>query len=391
MKRYDFDKVIDRKGTDAVKTDALKNVYGSEDLIPLWVADMDFETPDFIVEELRKRLDHPVFGYTTVPKDYWPTIQQWISDHHGWNTECEWMTFIPGIVKGIGMAINALLEKGDKVIIQPPVYHPFRLVPQKNGVEVVFNPLSQLEDGSYEMDFKNLESVCDDKCRMLILSNPHNPAGIVWSRETLERLARFCHRRGIIVISDEIHCDMALFGHKHIPFASVSPEAAACSITFGAPSKTFNIAGIVSSYAIVPNHELRKRFFSWLEASELGAPHIFAPIATMAAFRHGENWRQQMIGYIEDNIRYIEDFCAKHIPQIRPLRPQASFLVWLDCRSLGLSHEELIDLFVNKAGLALNDGEMFNPGGEGYMRLNVGTSRQILKQAMNLLLRALSA
>ena len=323
-----------------------------------------------------------------VPEEYWPTVSKWIAERHGWQTECEWMTFIPGIVKGIGMAINALLEKDDKVIIQPPVYHPFRLVPQKNGREVVFNPLREMPDGHYEMDFENLETVCDDRCRMLILSNPHNPGGIVWPRETLEKLASFCHNRGIIVISDEIHCDMALFGNKHIPFASVSPEAAQCSITFGAPSKTFNIAGIVSSYAIVPDPALRERFFKWIEASELGAPHLFAPIATMAAFSQGEDWRQQMLRYLEGNIEFIEDFCAREMPQIKPLRPQASFLVWLDCRSLNLSHEALNDLFTNKAGLALNDGEMFNPGGEGFMRLNVGTQRSILNRAMQQLLRA---
>lgn len=388
MERYDFDKVIDRRGSGAVKTDALGKVYGKDDLIPLWVADMDFETPDFIVNALKERLEHPVFGYTVIPEDYWQTVQKWIADRHGWETRCEWMTFIPGIVKGIGMAINALLKEDEKVIIQPPVYHPFRLIPQKNGREVVFNLLKALPDGSYEMDFENLEAVCDEKCRMLILSNPHNPAGIVWPRETLERLAGFCHSRGIIVISDEIHCDMALFGNKHIPFANVSEKAAQCSITFGAPSKTFNIAGIVSSYAIVPNPELREKFFNWLEASEMSAPHLFAPIATMAAFRHGENWRKQMLGYVEGNIEFIEDFCAQHIPQIRPIRPQASFLVWLDCRGLGLSHEELTDLFVNKAGLALNDGDMFSPGGEGFMRLNVGTSRAILENAMHQLLNA---
>ena len=383
MERYDFDKVIDRRGSGAVKTDALGKVYGKDDLIPLWVADMDFETPDFIVNALKERLEHPVFGYTVIPEDYWQTVQKWIADRHGWETRCEWMTFIPGIVKGIGMAINALLKEDEKVIIQPPVYHPFRLIPQKNGREVVFNPLKALPDGSYEMDFENLEAVCDEKCRMLILSNPHNPAGIVWPRETLERLAGFCHSRGIIVISDEIHCDMALFGNKHIPFANISEKAAQCSITFGAPSKTFNIAGIVSSYAIVPNHELREKFFNWLEASEMSAPHLFAPIATMAAFRHGENWRKQMLGYVEGNIEFIEDFCAQNIPQIRPIRPQASFLVWLDCRGLGLSHDELTDLFVNKAGLALNDGDMFSPGGNGFMRLNVGTSRSTLEKAMN--------
>ena len=386
---HDFDRITDRKGSGAIKYDALGKVFGKDDLIPLWVADMDFETPHFITDALRERLEHSVFGYTAEPEDYWPTVRKWIADHHGWETECSWMTYIPGIVKGIGMAINALLEKDEKVIIQPPVYHPFRLIPQKNHREVVFNPLREEKDGSYSMDFDNLEKVCDEKCRMLILSNPHNPAGIIWPRETLQRLAEFCHSRGIIVISDEIHCDMALFGNKHIPFASVSPEAAACSITFGSPSKTFNIAGIVSSYAIVPNEQLRERFFGWLEASELNAAPLFSPIATIAAFKHGEQWRREMLEYVERNIEFVEEYCKKYIPQIRPLRPQASFLVWLDCRGLDMNHDELIDLFVNQAGLALNDGEMFNPGGKGFMRLNVATQRQILEKAMEKLKEAL--
>ena len=386
---HDFDRLTDRKGSGAIKYDALGKVFGKDDLIPLWVADMDFETPHFITDALRERLEHSVFGYTAEPEDYWPTVRKWIADHHGWETECSWMTYIPGIVKGIGMAINALLEKDEKVIIQPPVYHPFRLIPQKNHREVVFNPLREEKDGSYSMDFDNLEKVCDEKCRMLILSNPHNPAGIIWPRETLQRLAEFCHSRGIIVISDEIHCDMALFGNKHIPFASVSPEAAACSITFGSPSKTFNIAGIVSSYAIVPNEQLRERFFGWLEASELNAAPIFSPIATIAAVKHGEQWRREMLEYVERNIEFVEEYCRKYIPQIRPLRPQASFLVWLDCRGLDMNHDELIDLFVNQAGLALNDGEMFNPGGKGFMRLNVATQRQILEKAMEKLKEAL--
>ena len=381
MKTYDFDKIIERRGTGAIKTDALKKVFGKEDLVPLWVADMDFETPDFIVNALKERLEHPVFGYTAEPEDYRPAIIDWVAGLHGWDIRKEWISYIPGIVKGIGMAINALLEKDEKVIIQPPVYHPFRLVPQRNGREVVFNPLRETVDG-YEMDFENLEAVCDDRCRMLILSNPHNPAGITWSRKSLERLASFCHSRGIIVISDEIHADMALFGNRHIPFASVSPEAAACSITFGAPSKTFNIAGIVCSYAVVPDDALRERFYRWIEANEMGSAPIFSHIATVAAFRHGAEWRRQMLDYIQGNIEFVEDFCREHIPQIRPLRPQASFLVWLDCRRLGLDREGLNRLFIDGAGLALNDGEMFSPGGEGFMRLNVGTSRAVLKDAL---------
>jgi len=382
MKTYDFDRIIERRGTGAIKTDGLKKVFGKEDLVPLWVADMDFETPDFITDALKERLGHPVFGYTAEPEDYRPSIIDWVAKLHGWEIRKEWLSYIPGIVKGIGMAINALLEKDEKVIIQPPVYHPFRLVPQKNGREVVFNPLREKADGGYEMDFENLEAVCDDRCRMLILSNPHNPAGITWSRETLEILASFCHSRGIIVISDEIHADMALFGNRHIPFASVSPEAAACSITFGAPSKTFNIAGIVCSYAVVPDEALRGRFYGWIEANEMGSAPIFSHIATIAAFRHGADWRRQMLGYVEGNIEFLEKFCRERIPQIRPLRPQASFLVWLDCRALGLDHDSLNRLFIDEAGLALNDGEMFSPGGEGFMRLNVGTSRTILKDAL---------
>lgn len=390
MKHYDFDRIIDRKGSGAIKCDALGKFFGKDDLIPMWVADMDFETPDFITEALMERMKHPVFGYTAEPEDYRPAICDWIAERHGWEVRKEWLSYIPGIVKGIGMVINVFMTEDEKVIIQPPVYHPFRLVPQKNHREVVFNPLRELPGGGYEMDFENLEAVCDDKCRILILSNPHNPAGIVWPRETLERLASFCHSRGIIVISDEIHCDMALYGNRHIPFASVSPEAAACSITFGAPSKTFNIAGIVSSYSIVPNDELRRRFHEWMEANEMNAAPLFSPIATIAAFRKGEEWRKQMLEYVEGNIDFLTGYCRENMPKIKPLRPQASFLVWLDCRGLGLDHDQLVDLFINKAGLALNDGEMFNPGGQGFMRLNVGTPRTILKSALDRLHKAIS-
>lgn len=390
MKHYDFDRIIERKGSGAIKTDALGKFFGKDELIPMWVADMDFETPDFITEALIERMGHPIFGYTEEPADYRPAICDWIEEHHGWKVQKEWLSYIPGIVKGIGMAVNVFVKEDEKIVIQPPVYHPFRLVPQKNHREVVFNPLRELPEGGYEMDFENLEAVCDDKCRMLILSNPHNPAGIVWSRESLERLASFCHSRGIIVISDEIHCDMALFGNRHIPFASVSPEAAACSITFGAPSKTFNIAGIVSSYSIVPDEKLRKRFYDWMEANEMGAANIFSPIATIAAFRKGERWRRQMLEYVEGNIEFLMEYCQNNIPKIKPLRPQASFLVWMDCRELGLDHDQLIDLFINKAGLALNDGETFNPGGQGFMRLNVGTPRQVLRTALERLAEALS-
>ncbi|MBQ7495215.1 MAG: PatB family C-S lyase [Bacteroidaceae bacterium] len=393
---YDFDHIIDRTGTNDVKHCALQEHFGRTDLLPLWVADMDFETPPFITETLRKRVEHSLFGYTITPEELWTSVRRWLLDRHGWAVEHEWLTFIPGIVKGIGMVINALLERDERVIIQPPVYHPFRLVPQNNGREVVMNPLIEERDAEgglhYRMDFNGLERLArEPKNRLLILANPHNPAGIVWEAETLRRVAEICAAHDVVVISDEIHGDMALFGHRHTPFASVSEAAAQCTITFGAPSKTFNIAGIVSSYAVVPNAALRERFFHWLEASEMNAPTLFAPIATIAAFTpEGEEWRQQMLRYVEGNVMFVEDYCRDYLPQIRPMRPEASYLVWLDCRGLGLDHDALNDLFVNRARLALNDGEMFGTEGRGFMRLNVGCPRSVLHQALEQLRTAIS-
>lgn len=391
MKIYDFNAPIDRRGTHCVKFDALKDMYGRDDLLSLWVADMDFATPDFIVDAIKERLEHPIFGYTIEPERYRDAIITWIASHHGWAVKREWICYIPGIVKGIAMAINALLKAGDKIIIQPPVYHPFRNVAAHNGFEIVENPLLVDSNGSYSIDFDHLERVADKNCRLLILANPHNPIGILWQRETLIRLADFCHSRGIIVISDEIHSDMALWGKRHIPFASVSDKAAQCSITFGAPSKTFNIAGIVTSYAIVPNDKLRNKFFGWMEGNELNHPDIFAPIATIAAFENGEQWRREMIEYIEGNIEFTIEYCKQHIPQIVAVRPEASFLVWLDCRGLGLTHDKIVELFTQKAALALNDGAIFGTQGEGFMRLNVGTPREVLQTALERLKTAVDS
>ena len=386
---YDFDRIIDRTGSGDVKHSKLKEFFGRDDLLPLWVADMEFATPPFIIDALRRRLEHPILGYTVVPEELWSSIQRWLRDRHGWQVERDWLAFIPGIVKGIGMVVHAFVGQDERVIIQPPVYHPFRLVPQDNGREVVMNPLIEQHDDEgrltgYAMDFEGLEALArDPRNRLFILANPHNPAGLTWDAETLRRVADICAANDVLVISDEIHCDMALFGHRHIPFASVSEAAAQCSITFSAPSKTFNIAGVVSSYAVVPNPQLRQRFFSWMNASELADPTLFAPIATIAAFsEEGEVWRRQLISYLEDNVRFVEDYCVRHLPMIHPLRPQASFLIWLDCRSLGLSHEALIDLFVNRARLALNEGGMFGAEGRGFMRLNIGSPRAMLQQAM---------
>lgn len=392
---YDFDKQVNRNNTHSLKWDGPEKRLGKKGLLPLWVADMDWETPSFIKDAIHKQIDEtPVLGYTLDPDEWWPTTIQWIKDHHQWDVKREWITYIPGIVKGIGMVITLFLKDDEKVIVQPPIYHPFFLTPQGNEREVVWNPLIPVydEDGhlkTYKMDFENLEQVCDEKCRLLILANPHNPCGIVWDRETLQKLALFAKEHNLIVISDEIHCDMALYGNKHIPFATVSKEAEEVSITFSAPSKTFNIAGVVSSWTVIINEERRKKFFKWLEANELNEATMFSPIATIAAFKNGEPWRKEMINYLEGNIDFLINYCKENIPEIYPVRPEASYLVWLDCRGLGISHEELIELFEKKAGIFLNEGSMFGKEGRGFMRLNAGCPRETLRQALEKLKKAI--
>lgn len=389
MANYDFDKVIDRGGSHSIKYDAMKEMFGRDDLIPLWVADMDFATPDFIIEALKERLEHPILGYTTAYDGYWASIEGWLLRRHGWRVERDWLRYIPGIVKGIGMVLACFTRPGDKVIIQPPVYHPFRLVPEHNGREVVCNPLRRLDNGGYAMDFEHLESIIDEHCKVLILSNPHNPAGLVWDKATLQRLADIAVKHNLLVISDEIHCDMPLWGNVHTPFATVSQAAAACSITFGAPTKTFNIAGVVSSYAIVPNEALREEFFGYLAANELDMPTIFVMVATEAAFNKGEEWRCEMVRYIEANIDFVAEYIAEYMPNIKVFKPQASYLVWLDFSALGLSHERLVDMIINEARLAMNDGAMFGAGGEQHMRMNVGLPRPVLRRALEQLREAI--
>ncbi|MDH6357155.1 PatB family C-S lyase [Parabacteroides sp. PF5-9] len=388
MKQYNFDEMIDRHGTNAIKVDMLKELFGKEDLIPLWVADMDFRTPDFIINAIQERCKHEIFGYTSAPDNYFESIINWVDYKYHWKVEQEWINYIPGIVKGIGMALDCFTQPGDKVIIQPPVYHPFRLIPEGMKREVVYNPLRLTAEG-YEMDFEQLESIIDKECKVFILCNPHNPGGIVWSKETLVRLAEICAKNHILVISDEIHSEMAYPQHKHHPFATVSETASSCALTFMAPSKTFNIAGIVTSYSIIPDREIREQFYTYLEARGMGEGTIFAYTATTAAYTYGAEWLQQMRMYIMENVRYVEKFIQTNIPQIKVYLPQASFLIWLDCRELQLSQEALVRFFVDKAGLALNDGSMFGSGGEGYMRLNIGCPRAVLEQAMNALQKAM--
>lgn len=381
MKDYSFDEVIERRGSGAIKTDLLEERFGRGDLLAAWVADMDFATPPFIMDALRERLDHPVLGYTAEPQDYRPAIIDWEKRLHGWDIRPEWISYIPGIVKGIGMVINVFTTPGDNVYIMPPVYHPFRITTEENGRKVVNVPMIEGDDHRYYMDFDALESLPEGG-GVLLLSNPHNPGGRVWTREELSRLASICKSKGLVVVSDEIHADMALWGGKHAPFATVSLEAAEISITFCAPTKTFNIPGVVSSFSVVPDEGLRSRFYGWLAANEFGDAPIFSHIAAIAAYRHGYEWRNRMLEYVENNIRFAEEFCRANIPGVKALKPDASFLVWLDCRGLGLDQDALVDLFVNKARVALNDGEMFGSQGKGFMRLNVATPKSELEKIL---------
>lgn len=375
---YNFDQITDRHGTDSVKWDGMEEMFGRNDLTPMWVADMDFLTPAFILDAISKRLDRRIMGYTTQPDEWKTTICSWQEKKHGWIIDKEHLGFIPGIVRGIAFALQALTEKGDKVMVMSPVYHPFFLVAEHNGRQVVRNTL-KLNDGQYEIDFARFEE--DVKgCKVFILSNPHNPGGRVWTKDELTKIADICHANGTIVISDEIHADLTFAPYKHIPFATVSDKAREISVIFGSPSKAFNTPGIITSYSVVPNDSLRRRFYSYLEASELNCGNMFAYITAIAAYRYGEQWLEELKCYLQKNIDLVEKHLKKHCPQISMIRPQASYLIFLDCRKLQLEQDELERLFTDKIGIALNTGTMFGEEGKGFMRMNIGTQReQVLK------------
>ena len=379
---YNFDEIIDRRGTNAIKLDRCQALFGTDDVYPLWVADMDFRTPDFILDAIRARLEHPILGYSNVPKDFFPLTIQWIKDHHQWEVSRGWMGFLNGIVPGIAFAVQTYTNEGDEVIIQPPVYYPFIHVVNNNNRKLIYNQLIE-RDGRYEMDFENLESQITSRTKLLILSNPHNPGGRVWDKASLTRLAEICAKHNIVVVADEIHADMTLTGHWHTPFATVSEVAANISVTFMAPSKTFNIPGLVSSVYIIPNPDLREKFVTFLQKSDLTGGNILSYAATVAAYEHGEQWRQQMLEYVEGNIAFLKNFLATHLPKIKPMMPEASFLVWLNCQELGLKDtDELHLFFAQKGKLGLNKGTTFGPGGEQHLRINVACSRIILENAL---------
>lgn len=378
--KYNFDEIIERKNTDCLKYDWAKDIFGSDDVIPMWIADMDFRTPQCIVDVMRKRMEHEIFGYTFLSPQWKPAIINWISRRYSWHVMEEEIGFVGGIVPAIAYIIQCFTNEGDKVLIQPPVYHPYNNVTRDFKRIPVNNPL-RLVDGQYEIDFDDFEEKAKG-CKLFLLCNPHNPGGRVWSAEELRRMAEICAENNVLVVSDEIHCDMTLYGYKHTPFAIVSDAAAQNSITLMAASKTFNIAGLKSSYHITPNANIRERYNEFLRINELDCAHLFASEAVAAAYNHGEEWLNQMLAYVEGNIDFMHDFIKKNMPKLDIIRPQASYLVFIDARGLKMPQEELVDFFAKKAKVGMNDGAMFGQEGRGFMRMNVGCPRSVLCKAL---------
>ncbi len=382
-KGWDFDAVHDRSGTWSIK-------YGraTDGEIPMWIADMDMKTDPFVAEALRMRLDRDVLGYTSIPAEFYDVIHAWQKRYHGFDLDREWIGYAPGVITGINQAYLTFTEPGDKVIIQPPVYDHFRLYIERMGRVAVDNPLI-FKDGRYQMDFDGLEKLFDDKTKILLLCNPQNPCGILWDQETLATLAEICDRHGVMVISDEIHGDLALYGKKHTPFCSVSETAKRVGVMFAGPTKAFNLAGLSgTAYSIIPDKEKRDKYNGTLRNSKLDEPSIMTLVAQIAAYREDTAWLESLKRYIENNIAIVERFFSDHDLGIVPIRPQASFLVWLDCRALGLSQTELMDLFRKKAKIIPSNGTSYGPGGEGFVRLNIGCPAPVLNEALNRLLSA---
>ncbi len=376
-----FDQVIERRNTSSVKWDLVEQLYGSGDVLPMWVADMDFPAPKPVVDAIVARAQHGVYGYTTRPGSAYDAIEQWASTRHRWMIEREWISFSPGVVPALAFLLDALSEPGQKVIIQPPVYHPFAFTIRENGREIVNNHLI-FENGQYRMDFEDLERKASEGARLMILCSPHNPVGRVWTREELARLGEICFAHGITVISDEIHSDLILPGKEHTPFASIGPEFAENSVVCTAPSKTFNLAGLQTSVVIIPNKELRERYNAVLDRLHLGLPNTFGLTAMEAAYRHGGEWLDELRGYVSENLRYLRDFLEREAPAIKVVQPEGTYLVWLDCRELGLDTEGLARFMREDAKVGLDDGHIFGPGGDGFERINIACPRSVLQEGL---------
>jgi cystathionine beta-lyase len=387
--RWNFDEYIEREGTDCVKYDLRLETFGKKDVIPMWVADMDFKTPEFIIDKLRNRLQHEIMGYSFRPEEYYNSISRWVEKRHGWRIENEWICFCPGVVPTLNLCTLSFTRPGDSIIVQPPVYTPFFSAVESHGRNIVYNQLIE-KDGKWSMDFDSLAASLNESIKMIIISNPHNPVGRAWSRKELETLAGICLKNNILILSDEIHCDLTLPGYSHTPVASISEEIANITVTCIAPSKTFNLAGLSTSSLIIQNHVLRKYFNRKIESLHIGNGNIFGTVASIAAYTEGEEWLGELLDYLDKNAELVLNYCREHIPEIIPVKNEATYMIWLDCRKLGMNGKELQSFFVSKAAVGMNEGSAFGPGGEGFMRMNIGTTRQIVIQALEQIEKAVA-
>lgn len=387
---WNFDEPAVREGSNCIKYDLRQETFGNKDVIPMWVADMDFNTPDFIISALKERLNHEICGYSFRPAEYYSSIIDWIKKRHNWTIEKEWISFSPGIVPALNFCTLAFTNPGDNIIVQPPVYFPFFSAVESHGRNLIYNRLRE-SDGKWEMDFESLTDAIDSKTKMIIISNPHNPVGRVWTTDELKSLAEICLKKNILILSDEIHSDLVLPGFTHTPVASLSDEIAASTITFMAPSKTFNLAGLSTSSVIISNPVHRKAFTRVLDNLHVGGGNIFGTIASIAAYSKGHEWLDALLDYIDNNIDFTADYCRKMIPEIKPVIPEATYMMWLDCRNLGMNGKELQSFFVHKAGVGMNEGSTFGPGGEGFMRINLAATHQTVMRAVEQIEKAVSA
>lgn len=376
--KYDFDKTIDRRATNSYKWDS-----APEGVLPMWVADMDFRTASAIIDALQKRVAHGIFGYTRVPDAYYDAVTSWFSRRHGWDIDREWIIYTSGVVPAVSAVIKALTVPGDKVIVQTPVYNCFFSSIRNNGCEIVSNPLRRTTD-TYEMDFDALERcAADPRAKVMLLCNPHNPAGRVWTPDELTRLGNICLRNGVTVVADEIHCELVYQGFKYTPFASLSDAFLHRSVTCVSPSKAFNIAGLQIANIVAFDDDLRSRIDKAININEVCDVNPFGVAATIAAYNEGEEWLNQLVDYLHGNYEAMAEFCRRELPEFPITRLEGTYLVWMDCSSLGMSSDALEHALLDDARLWLNAGTMYGAEGEGYMRWNIACPRSVMLDGLN--------
>lgn len=384
----DFDTVPNRRGTNCFKYDFAREMGMPEDVLPLWVADMDFPTAPAVLERLHALAEHGIFGYTGVKDAYFSAVHNWYAQRFSWETQRSWLVTTPGVVFAIAIAIRAFTQKGDAILIQQPVYYPFANKVTENDRQLVVNPLV-LKNGRYEMDFADMErKIVDYHVKMLLLCSPHNPVGRVWTKEELLRVGEICQKHGVLVVSDEIHADFTYAGHTHRVFASVKSEFADFTITCTAPSKTFNLAGLQNSNIFIPNRQLRHAYKKELSACGCGGTNCMGMAACQAAYEAGADWLEQLKQYLAGNLAYIRQFLREKLPEIALIEPEGTYLVWLDLRKLGLTEQQQQQLIVQDAKLWLDTGTLFGQGGEGFERINIACPRTTIEQAMQRMERA---